>query len=73
LNVPSSSFRQATGPSSSSTMCKVTSTEKLLKFGGAHWETRNRSCTRLARGCETCYARVSAMTLAVSRRAWNQF
>src|ERR1700752_3129462 len=73
LNGLLSSFRLATRPSSSSTTCKVTSTEKLLPFGGARWEILNRNCTRLARGCALCCGQVSAKMIAASTRAWNQF
>ena len=73
FNVLLSSFRQATRPSSFSTTCRVTSTEKSPLFGGAHWGIRNRNCTRLARVYNTCYARVSAITSTISGRTWNQF
>ena len=71
-NVLLSSFHQAIRLSSSSTRCKVISTEKLLPCGGAHWAILNRSCTGPARGCNTCCGRISAIPSAISGRAWNQ-
>ena len=71
-NVLLSSFHQAIRLSSSSTRCKVISTEKLLPCGGAHWAILNRSCTGPARGCNTCCGRVSAIPSAITGRSWNQ-